>query len=56
MTIDDLFALGVAYEMWAIVTKRTPSITRLCRRNKWLAVPVLVVSAAHLLRKVEESL
>jgi hypothetical protein len=49
--IDDLFGIGCAYEVYALATRRCPAITRLCRANRWLALPVLAVVLAHLTQK-----
>lgn len=50
--IEELFWLGLGYDLWAAGTRR-PTITQLCRRHPWIAVPVLAITAAHLLRKLE---
>lgn len=53
MTIDDLFYLILALDVWAAITDR-PTITRYCRKHRWAAIPILVIGAAHLLKKLEE--
>lgn len=51
MTVDDLFGALVAYEMYALASKRLPSITRLCKRRRLLCFPVATIVVAHLAAK-----
>lgn len=51
MTCDDLLGLILAYEVFSAISKRSPLITTLCHRHRLAVAPVLVVTAAHLLRK-----
>ena len=44
-------ALACGYEIAAITTGRTPTITMLCGRHRWLAPAVLAVLAIHLYRQ-----
>ena len=53
VTVDDLFGLGCAYEMYALATGRVPPITRLCRGHRGLVLPVAAVFIAHLLTRKE---
>jgi hypothetical protein len=39
------------YEIAAIATGRTPTITMLCGRHRWLAPAVLAILAVHLYRQ-----
>lgn len=50
--VDDCFGLLVAYEVFALASGRCPPVTVLCRRRRWLSLPVCAVIAAHLLRPV----
>ena len=38
------------YEIAAITTGKTPTITMLCARRRWLAPAVLTILAVHLYR------
>lgn len=50
ITVDDVFGMGAAYEMYALANpEKAPPITRLCRQHPWLVVPVAAVFLAHLL-------
>lgn len=51
MTVDDLFGVLVAYEVFALASGRVPPITRVCRRHRALCFPVLGVLLAHLIAK-----
>jgi hypothetical protein len=39
------------YEAASIATGKTPTVTMLCARRRWLAPAVLAVLAVHLYRK-----
>lgn len=44
-------AVACAFEVWSISTGRTPTISELCGRHRWLGPTVLVALAAHLYRQ-----
>ncbi len=43
-------AAACGYEIAAITTGKTPTITMLCARHRWLAPAVLTILAVHLYR------
>lgn len=46
--IDDLFGLGIGYELFSLASHRVPPITVLCDEYPWLMPVVLLVVGAHL--------
>lgn len=51
VNVDDLFGAMVAYEMFALASGRVPPITRLCRKQRLLCLPVVAVILAHLAKE-----
>lgn len=47
-TIDDVFGVLVAYEVYALATGRFPPVTRMCRQHRALCLPVLAIILGHL--------
>lgn len=50
MRADDPFAALLAYEALAIVGKRVPTLSHLCRRHKWLIPLVLGAISLHIMK------
>lgn len=47
-------AVVCAYEVAAITTDKTPTVSRLCHRNRWLTPVILAGLAVHLIRRPKE--
>lgn len=58
MTAEGAFKIAVAagcsYEVFALGTRRTPTISRICRRHRWLECAMLTAFLIHLHRASTE--
>lgn len=50
---DDLLGLILAFEVYAAISKRFPLVTSTCRKHRWLVVPIVAVTVAHLARRID---
>jgi hypothetical protein len=47
MTVRTLIGAGCAYEVFALTTRRTPTLSKMCRNHRWFEAALLIVLVAH---------
>lgn len=54
LVADDLIGLLFAYEVYAALSGRLPTISKLCQQNRWRIPILFALLMPHLIKKAKE--